>query len=58
MERPELGPADAPVRFRVDVVCPVCRGPLRSRGDHITCPACARRFEYVDGIPDLIVGGR
>lgn len=63
MERTDTSPSDGPVRFRVDVVCPLCRGPLRSRGDHIACPPCdrvdcPRRFEYVEGIPDLIVGGR
>lgn len=45
------------------MVCPLCHRCLRSCDDHIACPDCdredcPRRFEYVNGIPDLIVGGR
>jgi SAM-dependent methyltransferase len=39
-------------------VCPVCRGPLDFGAERIACGRCAAVFEYRDGFPDLVVGGR
>jgi SAM-dependent methyltransferase len=39
-------------------VCPVCHGTLRFEADHISCARCGTPFEYRDGFPDLVVGGR
>jgi SAM-dependent methyltransferase len=49
--------------FLVDLACPLCRARLLQGEDHLACPPCEladcpRRFEYVGGFPDLIVGGR
>ena len=52
-----------PGPFLVDLACPLCHARLQLEDDHLACPpcevpGCPRRFEYVDGIPDLIIGGR
>jgi SAM-dependent methyltransferase len=44
----------APIRL----VCPSCRGALTFGPDRIECQVCCNAFEYRDGFPDLIVGGR
>jgi SAM-dependent methyltransferase len=39
-------------------VCPLCHHTLRFAADQITCVECGAQFEYRDGCPDLVVGGR
>jgi SAM-dependent methyltransferase len=40
------------------VVCPLCHGRLAWGLEDISCTACGAPFEYRDGFPDLVVGGR
>jgi SAM-dependent methyltransferase len=40
------------------VVCPVCKGRVSALPEQVVCDRCARAFPYVNGFPDLIVGGR
>lgn len=47
-----------PFLFPVPVVCPVCQSNLERRGIHLTCVQGQHEFSFVDGFPDLIVGGR
>jgi SAM-dependent methyltransferase len=42
----------------VSVVCPICRGTLIPTGGSIECTSCKKCFDFRDGFPDLIVGGR
>jgi len=42
----------------VRLVCPLCNGELQFAAQNITCRRCGGPFEYRDGFPDLIVGGR
>ena len=35
------------------LACPHCRGPIDRDGDAWACPACARSFRSLRGIPDL-----
>ena len=39
-------------------VCPVCRDALVFAPDRIACSGCGMTFDYRDGFPDLVVGGR
>ena len=39
-------------------VCPRCRGSLAFAAQEIRCTSCDAAFEYRDGFPDLVVGGR
>ena len=39
-------------------VCPLCLRALRFTPQEIRCEGCQAAFEYKDGFPDLIVGGR
>jgi len=38
--------------------CPLCKGRLAPRGEHLDCPPCRRGFPVHRGIPDLRVGDR
>lgn len=40
------------------LVCPVCRSALQWSQQTISCTSCAAEYQYVDGVPDLIVGER
>lgn len=51
-------PTDVAARFPVPLVCPVCREALRVSASSIECEACGREYEYCNGFPDLIYGGR
>jgi SAM-dependent methyltransferase len=42
----------------IHAVCPLCQGTLAFGPAQIVCATCGRAFEYRDGFPDLIVGGR
>lgn len=42
----------------VAIVCPHCHGPLRWLSEVIQCEKCAACFDFVNGTPDFIVGGR
>ena len=42
----------------IRAVCPHCRRALRFEADQIVCVECCAQFEYRDGFPDLVVGGR
>ena len=42
----------------VRAVCPMCFRSLAFGTAQIGCQACGAEFEYRDGFPDLIVGGR
>jgi len=44
--------------YPIRLLCPVCRGDLEFETARIVCAACGREYEYRDGFPDLIVGGR
>lgn len=35
------------------LACPVCRTPLETRDDELSCGGCGRSFSHVAGIPDL-----
>ena len=39
-------------------VCPSCRGPLLLNTQEFQCQSCNMRFEFEDGFPNLILGGR
>jgi SAM-dependent methyltransferase len=39
-------------------VCPHCRGKLLFTGQEISCTSCEAKFQFENGFPDLIVGGR
>jgi SAM-dependent methyltransferase len=40
------------------LVCPACHGALRLGAGSIQCQSCQKTFEYEDGFPNLILGGR
>jgi len=42
----------------IPLVCPHCRGPLTFVPTRIACGNCGADFEFRDGFPDLVVGGR
>jgi SAM-dependent methyltransferase len=42
----------------MQAVCPLCHRDLHFSADRIICDGCETPFEYRDGFPDLIVGGR
>ena len=42
----------------VRAVCPHCHGRLDFGAQGIVCASCGAQFEYREGFPDLIVGGR
>ena len=42
----------------VRAVCPHCHGSLDFGAQGIVCASCGEQFEYREGFPDLIVGGR
>ena len=42
----------------IRAVCPFCHSALLFRQALIVCTQCGERFDYRDGFPDLIVGGR
>lgn len=42
----------------VRAVCPLCHGSLAFGTGQISCAGCHAEFEYRDGFPDLVVGGR
>jgi ubiquinone/menaquinone biosynthesis C-methylase UbiE/uncharacterized protein YbaR (Trm112 family) len=37
----------------LEYCCPLCKGPLEFAADAYTCPACARRYPIIWGIPDF-----
>jgi SAM-dependent methyltransferase len=39
-------------------VCPLCRGPLRSARNALTCDACGHRYPAPDGLVDFVVERR
>lgn len=36
------------------IVCPVCKGDLRLKGEELICTSCRRHYPVVDGIPYLL----
>ena len=42
----------------VQAVCPLCWGSLEFGQAQIVCRRCGAAYEYRDGFPDLVVGGR
>lgn len=42
----------------VPVVCPHCQGGLVRLATQLQCVQCQQHFDFCDGFPDLIVGGR
>jgi SAM-dependent methyltransferase len=43
---------------RHDLVCPGCQGALDFTAREIRCTGCGSAYQYRDGFPDLVVGGR
>ncbi|HMV69692.1 MAG TPA: Trm112 family protein [Myxococcota bacterium] len=48
-EVPQVDPA-----LRALLVCPECRGELDEVEGGLGCPACARTYPVVDGVPWLV----
>lgn len=42
----------------IALVCPRCRGALTFGAAQIDCSSCGAAFEFRDGFPDLVIGGR
>ena len=39
------------------LACPVCLVGVTRNGDHLDCPACARRFPIINGVPIMFPDG-
>src|SRR3990172_308919 len=39
------------------LACPICLVGVLRNGDHLECPACARRFPIINGVPIMFPDG-